>query len=74
MKSSGADKDVDQAFKQAATADAKVDMPLAGMFWGDRYGRPTGPWGHSWSLATHKEDLSPEGLKKRAEAVRAKGG
>jgi PhnB protein len=74
LKSSGADKDVDQAFKEAVAAGAKVDMPFADMFWGDRYGRPTDPLGHSWSFATHKEDLSPEELKKRADAARAKMG
>jgi hypothetical protein len=47
-------------------------MPLSDMFWGDRYGQVTDPFGHSWSLATHKEDVLPEELRKRAEAAMAK--
>jgi hypothetical protein len=50
-------------------AGAKVRMPLADMFWGDRYGVITDPFGHSWSLATHKADLTPEELSKRAQAA-----
>jgi PhnB protein len=38
------------------------------MFWGDRYGVLTDPFGHSWSLATHKEDLTTEEIGKRAQA------
>jgi hypothetical protein len=35
-------------------------------FWGDRYGKVTDPFGHDWGIATHKEDLSPEEIGKRA--------
>jgi PhnB protein len=42
------------------------------MFWGDRYGQVTDPFGHSWSLATHKEDVHPEELRKRSKAAMAK--
>ena len=66
-------KDVDAAFKKAVAAGATVRMPLADMFWGDRYGVLTDPFGHSWSLATHKEDLSPTEIGKRAEAALAAG-
>jgi hypothetical protein len=38
------------------------------MFWGDRCGQLTDPFGHKWNLATHKEDLTPEEIKKRAGA------
>jgi PhnB protein len=65
----------DTVFKQAESAGAKVEMPLENMFWGDRYGKLTDPFGHSWSVATHKEDVSPEEMKKRSQqtvAQRAK--
>jgi PhnB protein len=58
-------EDVDAAFKQATAAGAKVDAPPADMFWGDRYGKITDPFGHSWSLATHKEDVTPAEMGKR---------
>jgi hypothetical protein len=44
-------------------------MPLADAFWGDRYGQLTDPFGHEWSLATHKNDLTPEEIGKRAQAA-----
>ncbi len=37
------------------------------MFWGDRYGQVTDPFGHSWAIATHKEDLTPEQLQQRGK-------
>lgn len=52
--------DVDAAFEQAVAAGATVRMPPADMFWGDRYGQVTDPFGHQWSLATHIKDLTPE--------------
>jgi PhnB protein len=66
--------DVDAAYKQAVDAGAKADMPPANMFWGDRYGRLTDPFGHSWSIATHVEDVAPEEMKKRAQEAMAKMG
>lgn len=66
-------KDVDTAFEKAVAAGAEVRMPLQDMFWGDRYGVLTDPFGHSWSLATHQEDLSPAEVAKRAEAAFAAG-
>jgi PhnB protein len=60
---------VDSVFNQAKSAGAKVEMPLADQFWGDRYGKLVDPFGHSWSVATHKEDVSPDEMKKRAEAM-----
>ena len=65
-------KDVDRVFDQAVAAGAKIAMPLNDMFWGDRYGQVTDPFGHSWSLATHKEDVQPEELRKRTKAAFAK--
>lgn len=64
--------DVDSMFKQAADAGAHVDQPVADMFWGDRYGRLTDPFGHVWSLATHKEDVSPEEMHRRGQEAMAK--
>jgi len=62
-------EDVDAAFNKAVAAGAQVRMPLEDMFWGDRYGKVVDPFGHEWSLATHKEDLTPEEISKRAQAA-----
>jgi PhnB protein len=64
-------EDVDSAFNQAVSAGAKVDQPLADQFWGDRYGKLTDPFGHSWSLATHKEDVSQEEMARRGREMMA---
>lgn len=63
--------DVDSAFAQAVDAGGTVKMPVADMFWGDRYGVLVDPFGHNWSLATHKHDLTPEQI---AEAMQQSGG
>jgi PhnB protein len=61
---------VDKVFAQAVAAGATVDMPLMDMFWGDRYGKLSDPFGHKWALATHIEDVSPKEMAKRsAEAM-----
>lgn len=52
--------DADKAFAQAVNAGATVKMPLADMFWGDRYGIVVDPFGHNWSIATHIRDVSME--------------
>jgi len=62
-------EDVDTVFNRARSAGAKVDMPLDDMFWGDQYGKLTDPFGHSWSVATHKEDVAAAEMKKRAQAA-----
>jgi PhnB protein len=49
----------DAAIKRATDAGATVLMPAADMFWGDRYGVVTDPYGHKWSFATHLKDLTP---------------
>jgi PhnB protein len=67
-------EDVDAAFSQAVDAGATAKMPPTDMFWGDRYGWLTDPFGHGWSLATHKQDLTPEQIAKNAEEMFAKGG
>jgi uncharacterized glyoxalase superfamily protein PhnB len=62
-------EDVDAAFGKAVAAGGKVKLPLADMFWGDRYGVLNDPFGHSWSLATHKKDLTPEQIRKGAQTA-----
>lgn len=57
-------QDVDAAVAQAVAAGARVTMPVADMFWGDRYGQLEDPFGHRWSVATHTRDVSPEEMKK----------
>jgi len=61
-------QDVDAAYKQAVAAGANATMPPPDMFWGDRYGKLSDPFGHEWGLATHKEEVAPEEMKKRSEA------
>ncbi|HSU59605.1 MAG TPA: VOC family protein [Bryobacteraceae bacterium] len=61
--------DVDSVFNRAVKAGAKSDMPPSDMFWGDRYGKLTDPFGHLWGLATHVEDVAPEEMEKRAKAA-----
>ncbi len=58
----------DAVFAAAVAAGATVVMPLSDMFWGDRYGQITDPFGHVWSIATHLEDLTPEEVDRRAKA------
>jgi PhnB protein len=67
-------ENVDATFKQAVAAGATIEAPLDNMFWGDRYGKVTDPFGHSWSLATHKEDVAPEEMETRAKEAMAKMG
>jgi PhnB protein len=60
-------EDVDAFVQRAVDAGAKVTMPLADMFWGDRYCRLDDPFGHHWSVATHIRDATPEEMQ---EAMR----
>jgi len=62
-------EDVDELFNNAVSAGAKVLDPVKDQFWGDRHGRVEDPFGHLWSIATHKKDLSEEEMKKSAEAA-----
>jgi PhnB protein len=59
-------EDVDATFNRAIAAGAKAEMPVTNMFWGDRYGKLTDPFGHSWGVATHVEDVAPEEMERRA--------
>ena len=53
-------EDVDAFVERAVKAGAKVTMPVADQFWGDRYGKLEDPFGHHWSVATHVRDVSME--------------
>jgi PhnB protein len=64
--------DVDAVFARAVSAGARPRMAVADMFWGDRYGKVTDPFGHEWGIATHKEDLSPQEIERRAAEFFAK--
>ncbi len=64
-------ENADASFDRAVKAGATVTMPLMDMFWGDRYGQVTDPFGHVWSIATHKQDLTPDQIQKGAEQFMA---
>lgn len=66
--------DVDSTVQQAVAAGATVTMPVDDMFWGDRFGSITDPFGHSWSIATHTEDVPPEQMAQRAKEAMASMG
>jgi PhnB protein len=59
--------DCDALFNRAASAGAKVVMPVADQFWGDRSGTLIDPSGFQWTIATHKEDLTPAEINQRQE-------
>lgn len=59
-------EDVDAVFGRAVKEGASIERPLADQFYGDRSGGVKDPFGHVWYLATHKEDVSPEEMKRRA--------
>ena len=61
-------RDCDAAIKRAEQSGATVTMPAADMFWGDRYGKVTDPYGHEWSFGTHIADPSPEEMAEAAKA------
>ena len=68
-------EDVDAVVQDAVDAGATVTMPVEDVFWGDRFGIVTDPFGHAWQIATHKEDIPPEELAERTkEAMAAMGG
>ena len=60
-------KNVDAFVATAINAGANITQPISDMFWGDRYGKITDPFGHQWSIATHIEDVPPKQMKKRAD-------
>ena len=65
-------EDVDAVAKQAEAAGAKITRPVADQFYGDRTGGLEDPFGHTWYVATHIEDVSEEEMQKRMEAAHKK--
>ena len=64
-------EDADALFKRAVDAGATVKHAIEDAFWGDRYGVLSDPFGHSWSIATHQRDLTPEEI---GQAMQKMGG
>ena len=62
-------ENVDEVFPRAVAAGATALRPVADQFYGDRSGTLRDPFGHVWHVATHKEDLSPEEMHRRAQAA-----
>jgi PhnB protein len=65
------DEDIDALYKQAVDAGATSLMEPDDMFWGDRFGLVQDPFGHTWTIATHIEDVPPEEMQKRSEEFMA---
>jgi len=64
-------EDVDSVVQQAVDAGGTVTMEVQDMFWGDRFGSVTDPFGHTWSIATHVEDVPPDEMEERSKAAMA---
>jgi PhnB protein len=64
-------EDADAVVKQAVDAGGTVEMEVADQLWGDRLGLVTDPFGHSWLIATHVEDVTPEEIVERNKAAMA---
>ena len=64
--------DADKVFNSSIEAGARQVMPIANMFWGDRYGVIMDPYGHQWGIATHVEDVTPEDMGRRQKEFFAK--
>ena len=62
-------EDVDSEFNRAIAAGAKVLRPVKDQFYGDRSGTLADPFGHSWTIATHLEDVSPDEMNRRYESA-----
>jgi PhnB protein len=62
-------ENADAAFDRAVKAGCTVKMPIGDQFWGDRYGLVEDPFGHFWSIATHKQDLSEEQIAENAKTA-----
>jgi PhnB protein len=60
--------DVDSVFNRAVASGARVRDAVKDKFYGDRSGTLIDPFGHTWHIATHKEDVSMEEMERRAKA------
>jgi len=65
-------ENVDVTFDRAVKAGCTVKMSVADQFWGDRYGQVEDPFGHLWSIGTHKIDLTEQQIAQNAQAAFAK--
>jgi PhnB protein len=67
--------DADASFEKAVAAGCTAALPLSDQFWGDRYGQVKDPFGFTWAIATHKEDLTPAEMEERqAKTMGGHGG
>ncbi len=64
-------EDADAAFERAIGEGASVERPVEDQFWGDRMGSLVDPFGHTWALSTHVEDVPEDEMKRRMEAFTA---
>jgi PhnB protein len=64
-------EDVDKAFQQAVDAGGKATMPVTDMFWGDRFGSFVDPYGHTWGLSTHTQDMTEQEIEEAAKGFYA---
>ncbi len=60
-------ENADDVFNKAVSAGAKATMPIMDAFWGDRCGSIEDPFGHRWTISTHKKDMSPQEMTKVGE-------
>jgi PhnB protein len=60
---------VDAFFKRALAAGASERKPVMDQFYGDRAGQLEDPFGHIWWVGTHTEDVAPEEMEKRVQAM-----
>jgi uncharacterized glyoxalase superfamily protein PhnB len=64
-------EDADAVFAQAVAAGATPVMPLADMFWGDRYGMLQDPFGHKWAIASQKRHVTPQQMQQEMQKMMA---
>lgn len=62
-------EDADALFARATGAGASALLPPTDMFWGDRYGQVSDPFGHRWAIATHVRDVTPEEMQRAMAAM-----
>ena len=65
-------ENADVTFEKAVSLGAQVEKPMADQFYGDRSGTIKDPFGHKWTIATHKEDVTPEEMQRRMAAMAKK--